>query len=67
MRAAAAQVALQRLRDLGIRRRRLAREQSLSTYDASYLALAMRQGLPLATQDARLSAAAMRSSMPLVR
>ena len=36
----------------------LAREHSLSTYDASYLDLAMRNGLPLATQDSRLLHAA---------
>ena len=36
----------------------LARAHSLSTYDASYLDLAMRNGLPLATQDARLVHAA---------
>lgn len=32
----------------------LAKEQRLSTYDASYLDLAMRRGLPLATQDKTL-------------
>ncbi|MCI5180816.1 MAG: PIN domain-containing protein [Candidatus Electrothrix sp. AW3_4] len=32
----------------------LAREQQLSSYDASYLDLATRKGLPLATLDARL-------------
>ena len=32
----------------------LAREYQLSTYDASYLDLAMRLGLPLATRDAAL-------------
>lgn len=32
----------------------LAREQQLSSYDASYLDLATRKGLPLATADARL-------------
>ncbi len=36
----------------------LAREHALSTYDASYLDLAMRWGLPLATQDTRLARAA---------
>ena len=43
----------------------LAREQSLSTYDASYLDLAMRNGLPLATQDTRLEEAARRCSVPV--
>jgi len=38
----------------------LAREQGLSTYDASYLDLAMRLGLPLATQDDQLREAAER-------
>lgn len=36
----------------------LAREHGLSAYDASYLELAIRDGLPLATQDERLRAAA---------
>ncbi len=36
----------------------LARDQKLSTYDASYLDLAMRKGLPIATQDAALRKAA---------
>ncbi|WP_446008171.1 type II toxin-antitoxin system VapC family toxin [Candidatus Electrothrix sp.] len=36
----------------------LAREQQLSSYDASYLDLAIRKGLPLATLDARLRTAA---------
>jgi predicted nucleic acid-binding protein len=36
----------------------LARQQNLSAYDAAYLALAMRQGLPLASLDARLTEAA---------
>ena len=36
----------------------LARAHSLSAYDASYLELALRQGLPLATLDARLRTAA---------
>lgn len=44
----------------------LAREYTLSSYDASYLELAMRQGLPLATQNARLRAAATRAGMPLL-
>jgi len=36
----------------------LAREHGLSTYDASYLDLAMRSDLPLATQDTSLAKAA---------
>jgi predicted nucleic acid-binding protein len=36
----------------------LARAQSLSVYDAAYLELAMRRGLPVATLDAKLKAAA---------
>ncbi|HWL64181.1 MAG TPA: type II toxin-antitoxin system VapC family toxin [Steroidobacteraceae bacterium] len=38
--------------------RRLAREHDLTTYDASYLELAHRRGLPLATRDAALARAA---------
>ena len=37
---------------------RLARERRLSAYDAAYLELAMREGLPLATLDVRLAEAA---------
>jgi predicted nucleic acid-binding protein len=36
----------------------LAREQGLSTYDAAYLELAIREGLPLATLDTELKKAA---------
>jgi len=43
----------------------LARQHRLSAYDASYLELAMREGLPLATQDEALKAAAMRSGVPV--
>jgi predicted nucleic acid-binding protein len=46
---------------------RLAREQNLSSYDASYLELAMRQGLPLATADERLAQAARAAGVELVR
>ncbi|MBN2692495.1 MAG: type II toxin-antitoxin system VapC family toxin, partial [Burkholderiaceae bacterium] len=35
-----------------------ARQHALSAYDASYLALALHEGLPLATQDAALMRAA---------
>ena len=44
----------------------LARQFGLSSYDAAYLELAMRVGLPLATLDARLLAAAMEAGVPLV-
>jgi predicted nucleic acid-binding protein len=42
----------------------LAREQGLSTYDASYLDPAMRLDLPLATQDTPLSKAAKKCKVP---
>jgi predicted nucleic acid-binding protein len=38
--------------------RLLARQQSLSAYDAAYLELAVREGLPLATRDGQLKKAA---------
>ena len=44
----------------------LAREHNLSSYDASYLDLAMRKGLPIATLDKNLIAAAKRSQVPLL-
>lgn len=43
----------------------LAREHRLSTYDASYLDLAMRRGLPLATQDKALAGAAKKCGISL--
>jgi predicted nucleic acid-binding protein len=45
----------------------LARAHDLSSYDASYIELAARQGLPLATHDTRLRAAAERLGISLVR
>jgi len=42
----------------------LARKHNLSSYDASYLDLAMRKGLPIATLDKNLLAAAKRSKVP---
>jgi len=42
----------------------LAREHGLSTYDASYLDLAMRLDLPLSTQDAILVKAAKKCNVP---
>lgn len=41
----------------------LAREYRLTTYDASYLELALRENLPLATLDARLGEAAARAGV----
>ena len=43
----------------------LAREQGLSTYDASYLDLALRRGVSLATLDVRLRKAADRCGVPI--
>lgn len=45
----------------------LAREHRLSAYDAAYLELAMRLGLPLATGDRSLRAAAERVGVVLLR
>jgi predicted nucleic acid-binding protein len=44
----------------------LARAAGLSSYDASYLLLASREGLPLATLDRSLRRAAKRVGVPLV-
>ena len=43
----------------------LAREQNLSSYDAAYLDLAIREGIPLATLDEGLRAAATQIGVPL--
>jgi predicted nucleic acid-binding protein len=43
----------------------LARDQDLSAYDAAYLELAMRRGLPLATLDEKLKTAARSVGVPL--
>jgi len=45
----------------------LARSQNLSAYDASYLELAMREGLPLATVDSDLRTAALAAGVPLAQ
>jgi predicted nucleic acid-binding protein len=44
----------------------LAREYSLSAYDAAYLELSMRHGAPLATLDVKLQKAAKRAGINLV-
>ncbi len=44
----------------------LARRHQLSSYDASYLDLAMRQGLPIATLDNGLIAAAQQTQVPIM-
>ena len=43
----------------------LARRFALSAYDASYLELAIRLGLPIAAKDAPLSKAAIRAGVSL--
>jgi predicted nucleic acid-binding protein len=44
----------------------LARFHGLSAYDASYLYVAMREGVPLASLDAQLRDAAARAGVPLI-
>jgi predicted nucleic acid-binding protein len=44
----------------------LARHYGLSFYDASYLELALRRGLPIATLDRALETAAMAAGVPLL-
>lgn len=44
----------------------LGRQEGLAAYDAAYLELALRLGLPLATIDARLAEAATRCGVNLV-
>jgi predicted nucleic acid-binding protein len=46
---------------------RVSRDQGLTSYDAAYLELAMRSGLPLATRDVALRAAAERAGVTLVQ
>ncbi len=45
----------------------LARECYISSYDASYLDLAMRNGVPIATQDSGLKKAAKQCKVPLFK
>lgn len=44
----------------------LARENHLSSYDAAYLELAMREGVPIATQDKALKKAAKKCGVKLI-
>jgi predicted nucleic acid-binding protein len=44
----------------------LARSNNLSRYDASYLELAMRKGIPMATLDNKLIEAAKRIDVPIL-
>lgn len=44
----------------------LARSYGLTSYDSSYLELAVRKGLPLATADSRLSEAARKAGVGVV-
>jgi predicted nucleic acid-binding protein len=44
----------------------LARKTSLTAYDASYLELALRHGVPLATLDTRLRLAAEHLRVPVM-
>lgn len=44
----------------------LARAQNLTTYDATYLELAIRRGLPLATNDKRLRSAGMNAGVQII-
>jgi predicted nucleic acid-binding protein len=43
----------------------LARQHGLSEYDAAYLELALREGIPIATLDAKLKAAAKAAGVPI--
>jgi predicted nucleic acid-binding protein len=45
----------------------LAREQAISAYDAAYLELAMREGVPFATLDAKLQNAAISLGISIIK
>ncbi len=45
----------------------LARAHNLSSYDAAYLELAIRRGLPLACLDGKLKAAALAAGVPMYK
>jgi predicted nucleic acid-binding protein len=47
--------------------RRLAAAQGLTSYDAAYLAVALKRNLPLATQDADLRRAALATGVRLIQ
>jgi len=44
----------------------LARSNNLSSYDASYLDLSMRKGIPIATLDTRLITASKKTNIPIL-
>jgi predicted nucleic acid-binding protein len=44
----------------------LARREGITSYDAAYLDLALREGLPLATRDAALAEAARRVGVSVI-
>jgi len=44
----------------------LARSNNLSSYDASYLDLSMRKGIPIATLDPRLITASKKTNIPIL-
>lgn len=52
--------------DLLSRLPRLAHKHALTTYDAAYLNLALREKLPLATSDAALKKAALAEGVELI-
>ncbi|ACB97320.1 type II toxin-antitoxin system VapC family toxin [Beijerinckia indica] len=75
LRAGEALLSMQQLRALPLREEpvdqdafvlSLAQRRSLSGYDASYLALALAQTLPLATTDQKLAAAARAEEVPVL-
>jgi len=44
----------------------IARDEDLSVYDAAYLELALREGVPLATRDAKLARAAWKRDVAVI-
>jgi len=45
----------------------LARSNNLSSYDALYLDLSMRKGIPIATLDTRLIEASKKTDVPILK